>query len=533
MKWGMRGFEKLERQRPEFAMNLEIKLTNSPIDGSKFAYFPAHKRKIRRVLTSGVVFVFILLVLCGILAIFLFKAFTDPNQCAAEIVDDDDFDDATGFVKGQEYGIPTMRCVDGIWSNLRIGPYFSSSGDVVVPEIPLGIVIATILTSVNILVWNRIYAVVSVHLNDYENHRTDTEYEDALISKTLSFQMVNSYGALMYIAFVKEPVVNKLEFLDLYAMCPYSQGSNNMGRSCVSEVGLQLFSIFVVNMIISTLLSIGLPFLQQYKSTWSRCAEVKDDACVEAENTNERLKSATEQEFDLGDYGELMGLFSDYAELAIQFGYATIFTVAFPAAPLMALLNNLCQIRFDFYKITIQSRRVVPRGAEDIGTWEHLFHMMSTVAIVSNCALVVFAGHYLKDYQQWLPFKAVGAPANKWLLFVLLEHTLLLGRIFLALWIDDIPQDVVLQMSRQDLIVSKLIDDAESDDEETHEKSCFSLDNVTDPTIADVDDEFWLPPGIWNAPRPDKATTPGRVPQNLKSAQRRETGAPESKDDFL
>lgn len=463
---------------------------------------------------------------------FLFKAFTDPSQCAGAIVDDDDFDDATGFVNGQEYGKPTMRCVDGIWSNLRIGPYYSSSGNEVVPEIPLGIVIATILTSVNILVWNRIYAVVSVHLNDYENHRTDTEYEDGLIAKTFSFQMVNSYGALMYIAFVKEPVVNKLESLDLYAMCPYSQGSKNMGRSCVSEVGLQLFSIFVVNMIISTMLNIGIPFLQQYKSTCSRSAETEDDAGVEAEHSVERVKSPTENEFELGDYGELMGLFSDYAELAIQFGYATIFTVAFPAAPLMALLNNLCQIRFDFYKITIRSRRVVPRGAEDIGTWEHLFHIMSTVAIVSNCALVVFAGHYLKDYQRWLPFKAVDAPGNKWLLFILLEHTLLLGRIFLALWIDDVPQDVAIQMSRQDLIVSKLIDDAESDDEEAHEDSCFSFANVANRTIADVDGDFSLPPGNWNALRPGKATAAGRAPQHLKSAQRRETGVPESKHDL-
>ena len=39
-----------------------------------------------------------------------------------------------------------------------------------------------------------------------ENHRTDTEYEDALISKLFAFQFVNSYGSFFYIAFIKEGV---------------------------------------------------------------------------------------------------------------------------------------------------------------------------------------------------------------------------------------------------------------------------------------------------------------------------------------
>ncbi|CAM9264274.1 unnamed protein product, partial [Heterosigma akashiwo] len=37
-----------------------------------------------------------------------------------------------------------------------------------------------------------------------ENHRTDTEFEDALISKTFAFQLVNNYAALGYTAFYKQ-----------------------------------------------------------------------------------------------------------------------------------------------------------------------------------------------------------------------------------------------------------------------------------------------------------------------------------------
>ena len=48
-----------------------------------------------------------------------------------------------------------------------------------------------------------IYNGIAVALNDSENHRTDTDYEDALIAKTFVFQFVNSFCSLFYIAFIK------------------------------------------------------------------------------------------------------------------------------------------------------------------------------------------------------------------------------------------------------------------------------------------------------------------------------------------
>ena len=40
-------------------------------------------------------------------------------------------------------------------------------------------------------------------LNNWENHRTRTAYEDNLIFKTFAFQLFNYYGALAYTAFFK------------------------------------------------------------------------------------------------------------------------------------------------------------------------------------------------------------------------------------------------------------------------------------------------------------------------------------------
>lgn len=54
---------------------------------------------------------------------------------------------------------------------------------------------------------------------------------------------------------------------------------------------------------------------------------------------------------------------------ALQFGFITLFVVAFPLAPLFALLNNTSEIRTDSYKILTKLQRPPAIPAEDIGAF--------------------------------------------------------------------------------------------------------------------------------------------------------------------
>ena len=62
-----------------------------------------------------------------------------------------------------------------------------------------------------------------------ENHRTSSEYEDALILKTFAFRFLNSYSSLFYIGFIKKYDVG----------CPDDQSGG-----CLGELRVQLISIF-------------------------------------------------------------------------------------------------------------------------------------------------------------------------------------------------------------------------------------------------------------------------------------------------
>lgn len=51
----------------------------------------------------------------------------------------------------------------------------------------------------------------------------------------------------------------------------------------------------------------------------------------------------------------------------MQFSFTTIFVAAFPLAPLLALINNVFEIRLDAIKMVRLERRMVPRKTKDIG----------------------------------------------------------------------------------------------------------------------------------------------------------------------
>ena len=48
------------------------------------------------------------------------------------------------------------------------------------------------LNAAFIVLMNSVYASLAGRLNEWENHRTETEYQDALIIKTFVFQFINS-----------------------------------------------------------------------------------------------------------------------------------------------------------------------------------------------------------------------------------------------------------------------------------------------------------------------------------------------------
>lgn len=71
----------------------------------------------------------------------------------------------------------------------------------------------------------------------------------------------------------------------------------------------------------------------------------------------------------------------------IQFGFITLFVASFPLAPLLALLNNIVEVRVDAWKFTTQFRRPVAAKAHSIGAWEEILSGVAVFSVVTNVSV--------------------------------------------------------------------------------------------------------------------------------------------------
>eukprot|EP00615_Pteridomonas_danica_P014832 CAMPEP_0114382610 /NCGR_PEP_ID=MMETSP0102-20121206/4209_1 /TAXON_ID=38822 ORGANISM="Pteridomonas danica, Strain PT" /NCGR_SAMPLE_ID=MMETSP0102 /ASSEMBLY_ACC=CAM_ASM_000212 /LENGTH=489 /DNA_ID=CAMNT_0001538439 /DNA_START=18 /DNA_END=1488 /DNA_ORIENTATION=+ len=381
-RWGMVDFEQEQQPRPEFdAISF---FRESPVTGQQEKYFPDELRYPVLAYSAAISSTFIITVASAIVAIYIFKAFlSDPAP---------------------------------------YGKVYFGSGN---PDDDSNM--------------NVIYEKVAEKLTDKENHRTETEYEDALISKTFSFQFVNSFMALIYLAFIKQPLA-----------------LNGI------EIKYQFGIIFIANIVAGNLGEILPPIIN---------AKIK----AKAESKGAVLEAASvkltdvEKQFIAEEYDVLMGTFKDYGEMVIQFGYCTLFVAAFPLAPLLALVNNWIELRIDGWKLCEIHRRPYAVGAEDIGTWFWFLDIMSTLAVVSNMALFVFTGTQLNMWSS----------TEKVVFFSVMEHVLLCLKFLIAVIIPDVPADVEEHMAREAFIISKVVhniaDDAEDEEFDSNEMIDLSV----------------------------------------------------------
>lgn len=101
-----------------------------------------------------------------------------------------------------------------------------------------------------------------------------------------------------------------------------------------------------------------------------------------------------EQDLLLSDYPAL-GMTDDYLEMAIQYGFVTLFVAAFPLAPLFALINNVIEIRLDAYKVVTTWKRPLSERTSDIGAWFDVLNFLSTCAVVTNGFVIAFTSEFI------------------------------------------------------------------------------------------------------------------------------------------
>lgn len=248
---------------------------------------------------------------------------------------------------------------------------------------------AALLNLLCILLFNMLYTRLAEYLTEMEMPRTQTEYDDSLTLKLYLLQFVNCYSSIFYIAFFKGKFVGRPGKYNTFLN--YQQEECGIG-GCFVELSIQLAIIMVGKQAFSAISEMALPYAMRL---WSHMSFLRSS------NHEHQPSQPWERDYLLPDMGTT-GLFHEYLEMILQYGFVTLFVAAFPLAPLFALLNNVLEIRLDALKLLGSYRRPVAVRVRDIGIWYRIMDSLGKLAVLTNAVLIAFTSDLVpRLYYRW------------------------------------------------------------------------------------------------------------------------------------
>ncbi|XP_043670194.1 anoctamin-8 [Vespula pensylvanica] len=314
-----------------------------------------------------------------------------------------------------------------------------------------------VLLAVVIALMDEAYFKVAVWLNDLENYRLDTEYENHLIYKVALFQFVNSFLSLFYIAFYLQDQERLKE--QLAALLIARQVIGNLKESAIpylveqlrlAQLSFELFGALSPS-------EARLPPGNDEEDEKTKNSDEKDERTETGKTKQPRNVSQAELESSLYRVGHTTNsllsdvtlkydrAFSEHLEMLSQLGYVCLFSSAFPLAAVAALLGNLIELRGDAFKLCYVLQRPFGRRVSNIGTWQNAMEAMGFVAILVNCALISRSGQVQRMFPEMSATQTI-------LLIVALEHIMLAIRFIITCAIPDIPHWVATEMAKVEFL---------------------------------------------------------------------------------
>ncbi|XP_058937580.1 anoctamin-6 isoform X1 [Kogia breviceps] len=340
-EWDTVELQQEEQARPEYEARCTHVVTNEITQEEERIPFTTWGKCIRITLCASAVFFWILLIIASVIGIIVYRL--------------------SVFIVFSAKLPKNLNGTDPIQKYLT--PQMATS------------ITASLISFIIIMILNTIYEKVAIMITNFELPRTQTDYENSLTMKMFLFQFVNYYSSCFYIAFFKGKFVG-YPGDPVYWLGKYRNEECDPG-GCLLELTTQLIIIMGGKAIWNNIQEVLLPWVM---NLIGRCRTVSG-----AEKKTPRW----EQDYHLQPMGKL-GLFYEYLEMIIQFGFVTLFVASFPLAPLLALVNNILEIRVDAWKLTTQYRRMVPEKAQDIGAWQPIMQGIAILAVVTNAMIIAF-----------------------------------------------------------------------------------------------------------------------------------------------
>lgn len=270
----------------------------------------------------------------------------------------------------------------------------------------------------------------------------------SLSTKIFIFQSVNSFNSLFIIAFIKKSInfmggcVKTMQFSKEVSFLNY----------CDEELENQLVTIVIINFL-KNITEIGLPWLKYIYNTKIKSKKKDLDILEESVKDYNPIIDVTkiiDKQNALSNYniGYIDETFTDYMELAIQFGFVTLFAMSFPLLPIIAWITNLCEIQVDKTKLMYLSKRPNPVSTSGIENWYYIFEFIAFVSIFTNVAILVYTSNSYFELDTY----------DKTVLYMSLVFFYIMVKLIITRTIPDYSKKVSQLQKRMGYVVEKNCD---------------------------------------------------------------------------
>uniref|UniRef100_A0A8D3D6P0 Anoctamin n=1 Tax=Scophthalmus maximus TaxID=52904 RepID=A0A8D3D6P0_SCOMX len=362
-------------------------------------------------------------------------------------------------------------------------------GRFITPQLATSVT-ASCINFVIIMILNFFYERVAIWITDMEIPKTHLEYENRLTMKMFLFQFVNYYSSCFYVAFFKGKFVGYPgDYSYMFGKWSKLRNEECDPGGCLIELTTQLVIVMAGKQLWGNIQEALLPVIRNW---WSS---------RKGRHHPENHYSRWEQDHVLQNFTQL-GLFYEYLEMVVQFGFITLFVASFPLAPLLALFNNILEVRVDAWKFTTQFRRPVASKARNIGAWQEILNAVAILSVVTNAFIMAFTsdmiprmvylyayskeasmrgyvnnslsiynisqipdrniyrdyryppGHQ-KEYTQTMQFWHI--LAAKMAFIIIMEHVVFVVKFFVAWMIPDVPSGVKARFKRERYLIQEYL----------------------------------------------------------------------------
>ncbi|CAM4523939.1 unnamed protein product [Leuciscus chuanchicus] len=259
-----------------------------------------------------------------------------------------------------------------------------------------------VLHYITIQVMTRVNKLVAFKLCEFEKTRSFAATEKRFTVKMFTFQFFTLFSSLFYVAFFLGRING---YPGNYVRIAGKWRLEECHPSgCLTDLFIQMAVILVLKQTINNIFEFTVPWLKlcfrrtKAKPMRRKCGNCYRKACREDDSNFFpcdlcNLRNWLEN-YDLSDV-DAFSLFNEFLEMVLQFSFTTIFVAAFPLAPLLALINNIFEIRLDAIKMVSLERRLVPKKTNDIGVWTGILEAVGVMAVIANGLVIGITSDFI------------------------------------------------------------------------------------------------------------------------------------------